>query len=328
MRDSRCVDCSIRLSGDAPGRWTKEQADAWAKDRGWLVGCNFLPSTAVNSLEMFQADSFDPATIDRELGWAESLGFNSVRIFLNSLLWQQDDKGFLGRLEEFLAIAEKHHIGAVFVLFDSCWDPEPKLGKQPDPIPRVHNSRWVQSPGSWAFKDPAKREELKYYVLGVVGHFRDDRRVQAWDIWNEPEQDDSGPNVKNPMNKEEKLKLVILTLEKAFAWARQAKPSQPLTSGLLGGPWKDRKSSVPCSGCKWKTPTSSVFTATSRLPREIVRRKPPSAGPADPLHRIHGADHGKHVRPDPRDTSTNSASAPTMRLWSKAKSKPSFPGIR
>ena len=143
--------------GDTPGRWSAEQANAWAKRQGWLLGCNFLPSTAVNSLEMFQADSFDAKTIDRELGWAESLGYNSVRIFLNSLLWQQNGKGFLERLDRFLAIADKHHIGAAFVLFDSCWDPNPTLGKQPDPIPRVHNSRWIQSPGSWTLKDAAKR---------------------------------------------------------------------------------------------------------------------------------------------------------------------------
>ncbi len=240
---------------DAPGRWSKEQANAWAKRQGWLVGCNFLPSTAVNSLEMFQAETFDPKTIDRELGWAESLGYNSVRIFLNSLLWQQDDKGFLERLDKFLAIADKHHIGAVFVLFDSCWDPNPKLGKQPDPIPRVHNSRWIQSPGSWTLKDPAKREALKSYVLGVVGHFRNDRRVQWWDVWNEPEQDDSGPAVTHPMNLDEKHKLVILTLEKAFAWRGRRSRRSRSPADCWEGHGRRRKNSGPCSGCNGKTPT-------------------------------------------------------------------------
>jgi hypothetical protein len=257
--------------GDAPGRWSKEQANAWAKRQGWLLGCNYLPSTAVNSLEMFQAESFDAKTIDRELGWAESLGYNSVRIFLNSLLWQQDGKGFLKRLDKFLTIADKHHIGAAFVLFDSCWDPNPTLGKQPDPIPRVHNSRWVQSPGSWTLKDAAKREALKHYVLGVVGHFRNDRRVQWWDIWNEPEQDDSGPACTHPMNKEEKLRLVILTLEKAFAWARQAKPSQPLTSGLLGGPWNEPEKLAPLQRLQWENSDVLSFHCYEPLSAVKVR---------------------------------------------------------
>jgi hypothetical protein len=209
-------------SGETPNRWTKDQADRWAKEHGWLVGCNFVPSTAVNSLEMWQAETFDPKTIDRELGWAQSLGYNSVRIFLNSLLWEADAKGFTERMEKFLSIADSHQIGAVFVLFDSCFNPDPKLGKQPDPIPRQHNSRWVQCPGPAVLNDPVRRERLKSYVVGVVGHFRNDRRVQFWDVWNEPHAD---------------LPPVLPTLEKAFGWTREANPTQPLTSGIWGN-WR------------------------------------------------------------------------------------------
>jgi hypothetical protein len=219
--------------GESPSRWAEEQAQHWAKERGWLVGCNFTPSTAINQLEMWQAETFDPATIDRELGWAESLGFNSVRVFLHHLLWQDDAKGFLKRMEQFLAIAEKHHIGVMFVLFDSCWDPHPKLGKQRDPKPHVHNSGWMQSPGYDVLKDPAKQNVLKPYVLGVVGHFRNDRRIHAWDVWNEPSNGDGA------WSREEKIKHVQPLLEKAFAWTREAKPEQPLTAGVWMGPWDD-----------------------------------------------------------------------------------------
>ena len=59
---------------------------------------------------MWQADTFDLPTIDRELGWAESLGMNTMRVFLHNLLWQQDSAGFLKRMDQFLAVAEKHHI--------------------------------------------------------------------------------------------------------------------------------------------------------------------------------------------------------------------------
>jgi hypothetical protein len=61
------------------------------------VGANFLPSTAINQLEMWQAESFDPTTIDRELGWAEGIGMNTMRVFLHNLLWEQDPKGFQQR---------------------------------------------------------------------------------------------------------------------------------------------------------------------------------------------------------------------------------------
>jgi endo-1,4-beta-mannosidase len=171
----------------ASQRWSEETARAWQQKTGWLVGCNFLPSTAINQLEMFQADTFDLQTIDRELGWAQSLGFNSVRVFLQNQLWDQDSQGFLGRLDDFLAVAAKHDIGVMWVLFDSCWDPYPKLGRQRAPRPRLHNSGWVQSPGAEALRDPAKQPALEAYVTGVVGRFRDDPRVQAWDVWNEPD---------------------------------------------------------------------------------------------------------------------------------------------
>ena len=120
-------------AAETPARWSVEKANDWAKQTGWLVGCNFIPSTAINELEMWQADTFDPKTIDRELGWAQGLGFNCVRVFLHDLPWQQDSKGFLDRMDQFLTLADKHHIKVMFVLFDSCWNPDPKLGKQPAP---------------------------------------------------------------------------------------------------------------------------------------------------------------------------------------------------
>jgi hypothetical protein len=233
------VFCILILSAvpsagaEPPGRWSAEQARRWAEEHGWLVGCNFIPSTAINQLEMWQADSFDPATIDRELAWAESLGFNSLRVFLHHLLWQDDAKGFLERMEKFLAIAEKHRIGVMFVLFDSCWDPFPKLGKQREPKPHVHNSGWLQSPGAEVLKDPAKQNVLKPYVLGVVGHFHNDRRIHVWDVWNEPDNGDSA------WQGDEKVRRVQPLLEKAFAWAREAKPAQPLTSAVWSGSWDD-----------------------------------------------------------------------------------------
>jgi hypothetical protein len=221
----------------AQSRWSEAKANAWSNDHRWLVGCNFSPSTAINQLEMWQADSFDAATIDRELGWAEQLGFTSVRVFLHHLLWQQDAKGFLKRMDEFLTIAHKHRIGVMFVLFDSCWDPDPKLGQQREPKPFVHNSGWVQTPGREFTANPARLDELKPYVQGVVGHFRKDKRIDFWDLYNEPDNmNGSGYNRLEPTNKVESARLL---LEKTFAWARAMKPTQPLSSAPWMGPWAD-----------------------------------------------------------------------------------------
>src|SRR5256714_4715622 len=111
------------------GMWTREHARAWADSTGWLVGSNFAPSTAINQLEMWQADTFDPKTIDRELGYAEGIGFNTMRVFLHSMAWQQDHVGFKQRINQYLSIADKHHIQTIFVFLDDCWKPDAKVGK-------------------------------------------------------------------------------------------------------------------------------------------------------------------------------------------------------
>lgn len=214
-------------------RWTEKQAADWYAKQPWLVGSNYIPADSINELEMWQADTFDPKRIDLELGWAESIGLNTMRVFLHDLPWQQDSSGFKKRIDTFLQIAAKHHIKPLFVLFDSCWDPQPKLGKQHAPRPGVHNSGWVQSPGAKALEDASQYPRLEAYVKGVVGAFAKDQRVLGWDIWNEP---DNGNGSSYPEQEPKyKNELVIALLPRAYAWARSAHPTQPLTSGV----WKD-----------------------------------------------------------------------------------------
>jgi hypothetical protein len=216
-------------------RWSEKQASEWYSHQPWLVGSNFLPASAINELEMWQAETFDAAEIDKELGWAEGLGMNTMRVFLHDLLWKQDPSGFQRRLDTFLSIASKHRIRPIFVLFDSCWDPDPKLGPQHQPIPGVHNSGWVQSPGAKALADSSQEPRLQAYVEGIVGALANDSRVLAWDVWNEPSNTNGGAYGKKELS--EKQKRVLDLLPKVFAWARSVHPSQPLTSGVWEGDW-------------------------------------------------------------------------------------------
>jgi len=234
---------TLQAGAAAAGRWPVEQAKTWGEARGWLVGCNFTPSSAINQLEMWQKESFDRAALDRELGWAESLGFNSLRVFLHSLAWQQEPQGFLARMDEFLALADKHHIGVMFVFFDSCWHPVPKIGPQPAPKPHVHNSGWLQDPGAAILQDPAAFARLKPYVQSVATRFRADRRIHAWDVWNEP--DNSNDSSYGAMEPKDKAELVLPKLAQAFAWLREVNPSQPLTSGVWRGLWSDEAALSP-----------------------------------------------------------------------------------
>jgi len=177
-----------QLTGqEAAGRWSEQAAKDWYSKQPWLVGSNYIPKDAINELEMWQAETFNPAQIDQELEWAEGIGMNTMRVFLHNLLWQQDPSGFKKRIDRFLTIATKHQIRPIFVLFDSCWDPAPRLGPQHPPVPGVHNSGWVQSPGAAALTDKSQYLRLEAYEA---------------------------------------------LLPKVFAWARSARPMQPLTSGV------------------------------------------------------------------------------------------------
>jgi hypothetical protein len=217
-------------------KWPEEKANQWYQQQPWLVGANFVPSDAINELEMWQADTFDPGEIDREFGWAEGLGMNTMRVFLHNLLWEQDAAGFQHRVDQFLAIASKHHIRPMFVLFDSCWEPDPKLGPQHPPIPGVHNSGWVQAPGRAMLADAKQYPRLKAYVVGVVGAFANDPRILAWDVWNEPDNG-SAAGADGKVELQNKRELVLALLPQAFAWARSVHPMQPLTSGVFEGDW-------------------------------------------------------------------------------------------
>jgi len=223
--------------------WSAEQANAWYSKQPWLVGANFLPSNAINQLEMWQAETFDTVTIARELKWAASIGMNTMRVFLHDLAYKQDPAGFKKRIDIFLRIAARYGIKPLFVLFDSCWDPFPHTGKQHEPAPFLHNSGWVQGPGADALKDASQYPRLKKYVIDIVSSFNKDKRVLGWDVWNEPDNtNNSSYNRFEPYNK---VELVHNLLKQVFEWTRQANPAQPITAGIWVGNWSSHDSLRP-----------------------------------------------------------------------------------
>jgi hypothetical protein len=222
----------------ASAQWTPARARAWYDSTGWAVGANFVPSTAINQLEMWQAATWDPATIDRELGYAQSLGMNTMRVFLHDIPFRQDSAGFLRRVDEFLGIASRRGIRPMLVLFDSVWDPFPTPGPQRAPVPHLHNSGWVQSPGRAILADTSRHDELRGYVQGVIGRFANDRRVLAWDLFNEPD------NINRPayfaFEPRNKADLALALLRKEVQWARAVRPTQPLTMAPWHGDWSEQ----------------------------------------------------------------------------------------
>ena len=208
-------------------KWSIEKSQKWYDQNNWIVGCNYLPSNAINQLEMFQKETFDEEINKKELSWARQLGFNSVRVYLHDLLWA-DPIGFSERLNILLDICASLEIKPLLVLFDDCHRPYPKLGIQPKPVAGVHNSGWKQSPGM-AIVNSIHEEQLnnieiirlKRFVTEILSNFKDDERILMWDIYNEPGQFGIG---------DKSLTLLELTWE----WAYEVRPSQPLTACLDG----------------------------------------------------------------------------------------------
>lgn len=201
------------------GKWPAEKAKSWYAQHPWITGCNFLPSNAINQLEMWQKETFSPALIDKELGWAQAMGFNTMRVYLHSLAWKADAKGFKDRVDQYLAIANKHQIKTIFVFFDDCWNKEGKIGPQPAPKPGVHNSGWAQDPGDPYSSQEKTFPELERYVKDVLTQFAKDERILLWDLYNEP--GNSGKKVAS-----------LPLLKSVFTWARAVAPSQPISAGI------------------------------------------------------------------------------------------------
>jgi len=200
-------------------KWSKEKANKWSDNKPWLRGANFIPSTAINQLEFWQEDTFDPKTIDLELGWAEDIGLNCMRVYLHHLAWEVDKTGFKKRIDQYLTIAKKHDIVTIFVFFDDCWNPTYKAGKQPEPKPGLHNSGWLRDPGDLFFTSDNLVPILEAYTKDILQTYKDDKRILLWDLYNEPG---------NSGYKNKSLPL----LKSVFKWARQIELSQPISAGV------------------------------------------------------------------------------------------------
>ncbi len=210
----------ISVNAQPKSKWTVEKANSWYAKQGWIVGCNFTPSTAVNQIEMWHKDTYDATTIDRELVWAKELGFNSMRVFLHSLVWENDVEGLKNRMKNYLSISTKYGIKTTFVFFDDCWNAEAQYGKQPEPKTGVHNSGWIQDPiVSKRADSTVLYKKMELYIKDILQTFKNDDRILMWDLYNEPGNSNH-------------LTSSLPLLRKVFQWAREVNPSQPLTSGI------------------------------------------------------------------------------------------------
>lgn len=249
-------------------RWSRERAAAWQEQAGWLVGCNFTPSSCSNQLELWQAATFDPDTIDRELGWAAGIGMNNIRLFLHDLVWELDGAAFLDRVDRVLDLAAGHGIRAMPVLFDGIWDPEPRIGPQRAPRRGIHNSTWVQGPGAAVLADRSRWDSLRPYVEATLERFGGDERVVAWDLFNEPDSPNPFYLRRDVTHKRRRVGDLLETI---WDWATEVDPDQPLTVGaylMIAAPKPGAASPVARTALE----RSDVVTFHSYLGEEPLRR--------------------------------------------------------
>lgn len=203
-----------------PQRWSEEKANAWWAEQEWPVGCNYVPSYAINQFEFWQPETFDLEAIDKELALAESIGFNTLRIYLHEILWEADRDGFKDRINQFMDVAAKHGQKLIITFFTNggTYD-NPHLGKQPNSVPGVHGPGWIQAPGAEKLNDPSTWPALKEYVQDIIRTYKDSEHVLYWCLYNEPENTRLGCEC-------------LPFMKELFTWAREVNPSQPLSSPI------------------------------------------------------------------------------------------------
>ena len=224
--------CLTACSPVIAGRWSEEKANDWYASQPWPVGCVFMPSYGGTPVEIWGRDYFKPEVVDAELALAEDLGFNTIRLFLCDIVWQEDPKGFMDRLETTVRLADKHGLSILMTFFTNGGTiKNPYTGPQPQPVPGIHNSVWMSSPGMDVVNNPEKWPVIERYLKQVMKRYRNDPRILAWCLYNEP------ANTKGFET--------LPFLEAVYRWAREVNPSQPLTSPVITLPdWRSHNQEI------------------------------------------------------------------------------------
>ena len=175
------------------------------------VGANYTPAGCVNAVQLWH--EFPAEVIQRELAAAkEHFGITSLRVYLHNIPFDAEKDRFLQRIEEFLALCDRHGIKPGFVFFDDCWNHEGITLRSRPPVKGRHNGRWAACPQD-VQRTEEKLPELKRYIQDVVRAHRRDGRVLWWEIYNEPR-----------MKSDYSARLRKL----GYRWAKEVGPIQPV----------------------------------------------------------------------------------------------------
>jgi hypothetical protein len=224
------------------GVWSKEKAWEWYDSIPWIRGCNFMSSDCANRIDQWQALGFEGrlATADRELALAASIGFNSIRLILEFIVWDQEHDGFMERFDRYLSTAYKYNIRSMIVFGNDCMPPKdenyrpPRLGKQHYDWGyhggRKHSPHAQHNKMGYSLLDEPELAERHYkMVREIMEKYKHDPRILIWDLYNEP-------------GHSRREQVTMPHLQKFFEIAREVAPDQPITTGLWRGILSDKLS--------------------------------------------------------------------------------------
>ena len=212
------------------GRWSEKKAWEWYNSHPWIRGCNYMSADSVNRIDQWQGLHFEERlkTTEEELKVMKDLGFNSVRIILEFVVWEKEHDSFLERFEEYISLLDKYGISAMVVLANDCMPPKTELWKMPDIGEQeydwgYHGGRRHSQHGRhsspaphYYFDDPVLTEKYFDMVREIVTLYKDDPRILMWDLFNEP-------------GNSNRSGITIEPLKRMVKEVRAINPSQPLT---------------------------------------------------------------------------------------------------
>ena len=192
---------------------------------------------------MWQAETYDPTTIDRELGWAENIGMNTMRVFLHNLVYGAGSEGIREahrwvsrRLRRVTIYGRSLCFSTPAGIRIQNWDRSFRRCQGcTTPVGCRH-------PGPDVLEDPTQVPRLEQYVKGIVGTFANDSRVLAWDMWNEP---DNGNDSSYERRSEKQKRDYARALAAGLCMGSFGAPTQPLTSGVWHGDWSSTAMMTP-----------------------------------------------------------------------------------
>ncbi len=208
-------------------KWTKERAWEWYNNRPWIRGCNYMSADCANRIDQWQSYGFEERleTTEKELALMAELGYNSVRLILEFIVWDEEHDSFLERFERYISLCSKYGISCMIVLANDCMRPKGlevnSLGEQKVDW-GYHGGRKMSQHGKLSgmghhvLDEPDKAPRYFEMVREIVERYKDDERIIMWNIYNE-------------VGNSHRWQVSMPNLKKIFEIVREIDPIQPLT---------------------------------------------------------------------------------------------------